>query len=194
MSRNITNNRNMSGCFMNLQLSRLLIFGLFVFSTSISIADNNDKEPLNAVDGIAMDGFDVVAYFREGKPGKGSPAHSVKYKGSEWLFGSAANAEDFKANPQNFEPQFNGWCAYAVSETYVAEVDFIDGWSVLDGKLYLNWNKSTRQSFLEQQDRRKKAAAKNWPDVRKGLIAGTKQVHAHSNYPQMRIEHPQSLE
>jgi len=75
--------------------------------------------------GVAMDGFDVVAYF-DGAPAQGSSAHGVEYKGKTWLFSSAENASAFAANPVAYEPQHNGWCSYAGSEGYGAEVDFVD--------------------------------------------------------------------
>ena len=102
-------------------------------------------ETLNAIDGVAMDGFDVVAYFKQGKPVKGVSDYSVQYKEKTWNFSSPGNAADFKSSPDIYEPQFNGWCAFAVSEGYSADVDFVDGWSLLDGKLYLNWNANTRE-------------------------------------------------
>ena len=152
-------------------------------------------ETLNSIDGIAMDGFDVVAYFKQGTAKKGSDQYSVQYKEKAWYFSSPGNADDFKASPEIYEPQFNGWCAFAVSEGHSAEVDFIDGWSLLDGKLYLNWNASTRDQFLEQQSTRKQLAAERWPVVRSGLAGGWLNVHRHNEYPsKIGITHPQIIE
>ena len=151
------------------------------------------NEPLNAIEGVAMDGFDVVAYFKEGKPRKGSDEYVVEYKGRSWRFSSPANAKDFSENPGSFEPRFNGWCAYAVSEGYAAEVDFIDGWSVLDGKLYLNWNASIRDTFVAEQDQRKANADANWPDVRAGILDGSIEISRHKRLFGIGIKHPQEL-
>jgi YHS domain-containing protein len=116
---------------------------------AIGVAPSHAGELVNAQkDGVAMDGFDVVAYHTAGAPAKGSASHSVEYKGMTWLFGSATNASAFAASPARYEPQHNGWCSYAVSEGYGAEVDFVKGWAVLDGKLYLNWGWGCRRSFL----------------------------------------------
>jgi hypothetical protein len=151
-------------------------------------------ELLNAVDGIAMDGFDVVAYFQEGKPVKGRSLHSVKYKEQTWVFDTAANAEAFGKNPEAYEPRFNGWCAYAVSEGYGAEVDFIDGWAILDGKLYLNWNKKVRDDFVASQSELKPRAHNNWPDVLAGIVDDSIEIERHRRIFGIGIRHPQQLE
>ena len=152
------------------------------------------EELVNALpDGVAMDGFDVVAYFEDGAPAKGSAAHVVRYKGKDWHFGTAENAAAFESDPAKYEPQFNGWCAYAVSEGYGAEVDFIKGWSVLDGKLYLNWNEDAKNEFVAEQEARKAAASENWPEVHQGLKDGSVELYHHKDEPSEGISHPQEL-
>ena len=167
-----------------------LSLGLFLtFSQVAAMA----QEPLNAIDGVAMDGFDVVAYFESGAPEKGLDAHTLEYKGATWKFSSADNARAFAAEPRRYEPQFNGWCAYAVSEGYSAEVDFIDGWSVLDDRLYLNWSASVRKGFIRDQNQRRPRADANWSNVRAGLIDGSIEVQRHKRVFGVGIEHPQEL-
>ena len=89
--------------------------------------------PLNVTaDGVAMDGFDVVAYFTDGAPAKGNVSHAVEYQGAQWLFSSAEHAANVSARIPPVMPrtQINGWCSYAVSEGYAADVDFVN----LDGR------------------------------------------------------------
>ena len=169
----------------------ILLFSLLIpwGISSVFAAD----EPLNAIDGVAMDGFDVVAYFKPGKPTKGLDEYSLGYKGQTWKFSSPGNLQAFQENPEHYEPQFNGWCAYAVSEGYAAEVDFIDGWSILDGKLYLNWSASVSKSFMAEQDRRKQDAAAHWPTVRSGIIDGSVEISRHKRVFGIGIKHPQEL-
>ena len=142
-------------------------------------------------DGIAMDGFDDVAYF-DGGPAKGSAEHSVDYKGQTWLFSSADNTAAFAADSAAYEPQHNGWCSYAVSEGYGAEVDFVDGWSVVNGKLYLNWDAETREAFLAEQSSRIEAAEANWPELHAGLLDGSTDMSTHAGEG-ADISHPQQL-
>lgn len=150
-------------------------------------------EAVNALpSGVAMDGFDVVAYHTQGAPAKGSESHSVAYKGKTWLFSSAANAEAFEADPAKYEPQHNGWCSYAVAEGYGAEVDFVNGWAVIDGKLYLNWDEETRDAFVAEKSSRIPEAEENWPEVNSGLQDGSISLYTHADEG-VEISHPQSL-
>lgn len=150
--------------------------------------------PLNqTADGVAMDGFDVVAYFTEAAPTKGDAAFAVDHAGAQWLFASQTNADAFSADPARYAPRNNGWCAYAVSEGYGAEVDFVNGWSVVDGALYLNWDQSTRDLFLAEQDKRIAASAANWPAVSAGIVDGTVTLYRHADDASVGISHPQPL-
>jgi YHS domain-containing protein len=151
--------------------------------------------PLNTTaDGIAMDGFDVVAYFTDGAPAMGHPDHAVDYQGARWLFASAERAAQFRADPARYAPQNNGWCSYAVSEGYAADVDFINGWSVIDGALFLNYDRETRDTFLASSDKRIAAAKGNWPRVSAGLVDGSVTLYRHADDPAVGIQHPQVME
>ena len=150
-------------------------------------------EAVNALEnGVAMDGFDVVAYFTENSPKIGSAEYSVDYKGKSWRFSSSENATKFSTNPASFEPQNNGWCSYAVSEGYGAEVDFVNGWAVINDKLYLNWDQETRDLFIAEQTTRIAQAETNWPLVHSGLKDGTVEFYTHEAEG-AAISHPQTL-
>ena len=174
---------------------RTVVMGVAALALALSIAAGTAHagELVNAqADGIAMDGFDVVAYQTAGAPAKGSTSQSVDYKGKTWLFSSAANASAFAANPAQYEPQYNGWCSYAVSEGYGAEVDFVNGWAVLDGKLYLNWDEETRDAFVAERADRIPRAEENWPSVHSGLQDGSVDMYTHAG-ESVDIAHPQQL-
>ncbi len=175
---------------MAAQVRNLILSAAVVVGSVLSAAAD---EVLNTYGEVAMDGFDVVAYFTQSAPALGSAKHTVDYKGSTWRFSSAKNAAAFAADPAAFEPQFNGWCAYAVSKGYAAEVDFVKGWSVLDGKLYLNWSEQVSRTFVSQFDRRGPNAQSRWPSVHEGLKDGSIQPsrHAATGVP---ITHPQTLD
>ena len=75
-------------------------------------------------DGIAIDGWDTVAYFTEDGAVRGVPEFSHEWDGATWLFSSAANRDLFASNPEAYAPEFGGWCAYALSQgRYAAEVE-----------------------------------------------------------------------
>lgn len=158
-----------------------------------AVTDARADQFVNALpDSIAMDGFDVVAYFN-GAPAKGDSSHSVDHKGVTWLFSSAENAAAFAGDPAAYEPRYNGWCAYAASEGYGAEVDFVNGWSVIDGALYLNWDAETRALFGAEQSSRIEQAEQNWPDLHAGLLDGSAAMYTHAGEG-VAITHPQDVE
>lgn len=144
-------------------------------------------------EGVAVDGFDVVAYFTDNAPREGVAEHSVSYLGKDWHFASAEHAALFSADPAKYAPQANGYCSYAVSEGYAAEVDVINGWAVLDGKLYLNWNEEVRDTFVSQAEARTPKVAANSAGVLAGLLDGTTEFYPHSSDPSVNIVHPQKL-
>lgn len=119
--------------------------------------------------GVAIEGVDPVAYFTESKPVKGSGKFSFKWKGATWRFASAENLERFKAAPGKYEPQYGGFCAYAVSEGYTASID-PEAWSIVDGKLYLNYSKSVRALWSKDIPGRISKGDKNWPGIKTKLL------------------------
>lgn len=162
-----------------------------VISISMGSGMVKAEELVNALpEGTAMDGFDVVSYYGGGQPKHGSPSHSVDYKGKIWLFSSAENAAKFSSMPGNYEPQNNGWCSYAVSEGYGAEVDFVNGWAVLDDKLYLNWDAETRDAFVAEQSTRIAQSEANWAGVHAGMKDGSVALYTHAGEG-VDIQHPQ---
>lgn len=172
---------------------RAIVLGLGVMAgATMALAETT--APLNmTADGIAMDGFDVVSYFTTAAPSKGDASYAVDYQGAQWLFSSAENAATFAANPARYAPQSNGWCSYAVSEGYGAEVDFVNGWAVIDGALYLNWDQSVRDLFMAEQDKRIPASQANWPAVSAGIGDGSVELYRHADDASVGISHPQQL-
>ena len=91
----------------------------------------------------AVRGYDVVAYFTQGRPVEGERKFIHKWMGTEWRFASAKHRDLFAENPEKYAPQYGGWCAWAVSQGYTASVD-PEAWRIVDGKLYLNYSKSVQ--------------------------------------------------
>src|SRR5580765_5974450 len=98
------------------------------------------KSPVYAPKGIALDGYDAVAFFKQGKPVKGSSANALQWNGAQWLFADKADLESFKSSPEKYAPQYGGYCAYGSVHNHKAPTE-IDTWSIVDNKLYLNYNK-----------------------------------------------------
>ena len=114
--------------------------------------------------GVAIDDADAVAYFTEGRAVEGSPAFTHDWKGAEWRFASAANRDAFAADPERYAPQFGGYCAWAVSQGSTASIDR-EAWSVVDGKLYLNYSASVRDRWSQNVAGNIAKAEANWPGV-----------------------------
>jgi hypothetical protein len=112
----------------------------------------------------AVGGYDPVAYFREGKPVPGKKEFSHTWKGVTWRFANAGNLEDFKAKPDAYAPQYGGYCAWAVSQGYTAKGD-PKAWSIVDGKLYLNYNADVHKTWQKDASGNISKADRNWPKV-----------------------------
>ncbi|TRD09958.1 YHS domain-containing protein [Erythrobacter insulae] len=97
---------------------------------------------------IAVGGYDTVSYFQgSGEPVKGDTRYTVRYKETEWRFSSQANADAFKENPAAYAPQYGGHCAWAMSRGSLAPGD-PQLYKVVDGKLYLNFNRNVQKTWL----------------------------------------------
>jgi YHS domain-containing protein len=114
----------------------------------------------------AIQGYDPVAYFKDSKAIKGKKELSYTWKGASWLFSSEQNLNDFKSNPEKFAPQFGGYCAYGVADGHKAPTS-PDAWTIVDGKLYLNYDKGVRELWDKDRDAFVKKANANWPTVKK---------------------------
>ncbi|HUU51752.1 MAG TPA: YHS domain-containing (seleno)protein [Candidatus Heimdallarchaeota archaeon] len=143
-----------------------MIFLILILGTGLMLS-GADKNPVN-VDkkGIAIKGYDPVAYFTEGEPVKGSAEFQHEWNSAIWHFSSAEHRDMFKAEPEKYAPQYGGYCAYAVSQGKTANID-PDAWKIVDGKLYLNLNKRIHRKWEKDILGYIKKADKNWPGVLK---------------------------
>ncbi len=124
--------------------------------------------------GVAIGGWDTVAYFTGDRAVEGLPEFSHEWDGATWLFSSAGNRDLFAANPEAYAPAFGGWCAFALSKgQYAAEVDPANAWTVRDGMLYLNWDEGVRDRWLSGNvDNGVEVGGRNWEIVREGILEG----------------------
>ncbi|MEM1161986.1 MAG: YHS domain-containing (seleno)protein [Pseudomonadota bacterium] len=114
--------------------------------------------------GTAIDGTDPVAYFTEGRPVEGSSDHVHEWNGAKWRFSSAENLALFAADPEKYAPQYGGYCAWAVAQGYTASTD-PNAWKIVDGKLYLNYNKSVQTKWEGDIPGHIASADGNWPKI-----------------------------
>jgi YHS domain-containing protein len=92
---------------------------------------------VNTEHGLAIKGYDPVAYFTTGRPTPGMAQFTTTHKGATYRFASAENRGRFSAAPEKFVPQYGGYCAYAIALNKIADID-PDEWAIVNDKLYLN--------------------------------------------------------
>ena len=112
--------------------------------------------------GVILKGFDVVAYFKERKPVKGSSAISSTYRGATYLFTSAVNKAEFEKDPVKYVPQFGGFCAYGVASGVLADPEGPGAFLVYKGKLYICGNQGALKDFKNDIDENIDKAERNW--------------------------------
>ena len=117
-------------------------------------------------EGVAIRGYDPVAYFTESKPVRGSPAHKAEFRGSTFHFASAANRDAFLAEASRYAPQYNGFCAFGVARGYKAAIDPA-AFTIVDNKLYLNYNADIQKKWRGDIPGNIAKADKSWPRVAK---------------------------
>jgi YHS domain-containing protein len=116
--------------------------------------------------GLAIDGYDPVAYFTEQKPVKGLAHFRADFRGTTFQFASAANRDTFAADPTKYAPQYGGYCAYGMAKGYKAKIDPA-AFTVVGDKLYLNYSEAVRSRWLSDIPGYVQKADTNWPDVQR---------------------------
>ena len=122
--------------------------------------------PVNtkAIEGVAIKGYDPVAYFEAGAPAQGAAGRSFDWQGATWRFSSDANRDAFAAAPERYAPQYGGWCAYAVANGRTADIDPA-AWAIVDGKLYLNYSLKIKAKWDADVPGFIATADANWPKL-----------------------------
>ena len=143
-------------------LSLFFIIGLAVAlvgcgKTETAIKLNTDTG------GLALRGFDAVAYFAVDNAVRGDAKYEYIWNGAKWLFASEENMRKFQASPEAYAPQFGGYCSYAVSEGYTADAD-PEAWKVVDGKLYGSTQVADEGRHVDTVDARVRASLQRAAD------------------------------
>ena len=118
--------------------------------------------------GTAIEGYDPVAYFAEGRPVEGDSAFAHDWMGATWYFASAENRDRFAADPERYAPQYGGYCAWAVAHGYTAKIDPA-AWKIVEGKLYLNYSKEVQADWAQDIPGNITKSDANWPKIRADL-------------------------
>ena len=170
------NNRAMKrSFFLSLALASTMLLASCATSSNTSSTAPTSATPATeqtaaadyavfAEDGVAIRGADPVAYFTAGEYTPGSNEFTYDWEGATWQFASAENRDLFAANPEEYAPQYGGFCAYAVSQGNTASIE-PTAWKIVDGKLYLNYNDKIQKRWSEDIPGYIAQADQNWPGV-----------------------------
>lgn len=140
---------------------------LFIISSLLLAACGNPATTkVYSTDNGAIDGYDPVAFFTDSAAVKGDKAFTTEWNGASWCFSSAENLEAFKANPEKFAPQYGGFCAYGTADGHLSPTQ-ADTWTVLNNKLYFNYNQKVKDRWMQDQKGYIEKADKNWPELSK---------------------------
>ncbi len=138
----------------------LYLAGLVAFAVLAPAAEviNIDKS------GLALQGYDPVAYFTDGKPVKGLPEFTATYKGATYQFASAEHKQLFEKSPAKYEPQFGGFCGYATSINKLAPIE-VQYFQLLHDRLILQHNEKAWKLWHQDVEGNLKKADANWPTL-----------------------------
>jgi hypothetical protein len=137
--------------------SAAVVFAILATASPLLAAD-----AVYSKDGLALSGYDPVAYFTAGKAEKGISIFETEWGGTRWRFASATNRDAFVASPEKYAPQYGGYCAYAVSRGYTARTD-PQAWRIVGDKLYLNYDLKVRDLWEKELPEVITKADRNWP-------------------------------
>lgn len=144
----------MKKLFLLLTLSLLTLPALAQTKTLLNL----DKS------GLALQGYDPVAFFTDAKPVKGDAKFPAQHNGAVYFFAGKAHLDEFKKNPAKYEPSFGGYCAYGVSRGKLVEVD-VEAFQIVDGRLLLQYSKGVRSDFNKDAKGNLTKADQNWPGL-----------------------------
>jgi len=147
-----------------------LCLSLFTFALAWALpalaGDSGHAKCLLNLDksGLAIQGYDPVAFFTDHKPVKGKAMYASRRDGATYWFASQEHEELFDKDPAKYEPAFGGYCAYGVSRDKLVEID-VNAFQIVDGRLLLQYSKGVRDDFNEDTRGNLAKAEKNWPGL-----------------------------
>ena len=145
----------------------LLLVGIFIFSkvkriTPLTWGPREINQPMFSAQ--AINGYDPVTYFTEDKALKGNEENSFVWNDAEWHFQSEKNKILFSNNPEKYAPEYGGYCSFAVSKGFTANID-PSSFEIIEGKLYLFGNDDVKKDWINNLRENQKAANNNWHKI-----------------------------
>jgi YHS domain-containing protein len=148
--------------------SILILFVAFLTASTFAQTATKRAKEYNIEDKVALQGYDPVAYFTQKKAVKGKSSIASTFDGITYYFSTQANKEAFVKTPTSYEPQYGGWCAYAMGANNEKVEINPETFKILDGKLYVFYNayfNNTMKSWNKDEVSLKKKADNNWKKI-----------------------------
>src|SRR5580765_5749660 len=131
-------------------------------------AATDNQLAVNPETGLAISGFDPVAYFTEGKAIFGRPEVELNLDGAIWRFSNEGNRGAFAVHPEVYAPRFGGYDPVAIGRDRTVRGHPLF-WAVVGQRLYFFYSENTRLTFLADPGRIIATAERKWPDVSRAL-------------------------
>lgn len=123
------------------------------------------KSTVYIADGKAIKGYDPVAFFTESRAVMGNDSLTLRWQGADWQFSSRKNLDSFAVSPERYAPQYGGYCAYGTAQGHKAPTN-VETWSVVDGKLYFNYNMKVKEMWTKDRTAMIQKADLTWPMIK----------------------------
>ncbi len=138
---------------------------VFVSHAGVAAAGSGPRHINVDSEGYAIDRYDPVAYFTEGRPVRGSKKLTASHEGAKYAFSSAENRARFVADPKKYTPQFGGYCAYGVVHGSKSDID-PELWEIVDGRLFFLINPGTKTIWKRKKETYIAVGDKAWPKIK----------------------------
>ncbi len=140
------------------------LFSAFLMLMALStVASAKELQNLDR-SGVAIQGYDPVAFFTNNRPVKGNAQFQSDYRGAKYYFASSEHKATFDKEPAKYEPQFGGYCAYGASQGHKAPIK-IEAWQIVNGRLLMQYDLGVKDDFNKDQQNNLSKADRNWPGL-----------------------------
>jgi YHS domain-containing protein len=143
-------------------MRKLLSVFVFVFTLS-ALAGAKELQNLDG-SGVAIQGYDPVAFFTDNRLVKGNPQFQSEFHGAKYYFASPEHKASFDKDPAQYEPQFGGYCAYGASRGKTVPIK-IEAWQIFNGRLLMQYDLDVKNEFNKDPQGTLKKADQNWPGL-----------------------------
>lgn len=140
-----------------------LFFILLLLTAMSTVVSAKELQNLDR-NGVAIQGYDPVAFFTDNRPVEGNARFQSEYRGAKYYFASSEHKAAFDREPAKYEPQFGGYCAYGASQGHKAAVK-IEAWQIVNGRLLMQYDLGVKDDFNKDQQNNLSKADRNWPGL-----------------------------